>query len=279
MLWAKSTVIITFVSLSIFALSAFAEVKCGNVHLNGKGLISSQSIFEKADMTKISDDEIKPLKNLRVIWSEKDRVRVRKSWSPRQVEELTQILNVDAETAIDLYAKVLDLKETYELPEYAFVVSVRLEEAIAKLNLKLFNFEGDLVELKFKYHSVNRFIFERLVLETRQVNFSAEQLAVLIKSEKMYRAAEEKQLAGNKAALSEVKLEIMTLVSRYFPSEVLPDIKTVLRVILVKGASSKGCCGFGCSTCITYKVRGALELLNRVTGSSTLPLVQALQAN
>ncbi len=279
MLWAKNTVIITFVSYLFFAVSAFAEVKCGNVHLSKKGFISSESVFEKAEMTKISDDEVKPLKTLRVIWSEKERVRVRKSWSHRQVEELTQILKVDAETAIDLYAKVLDLKESYELPEYAFVVSVRLEEAIAKLNLKLFNFEGELVELKFKYHSVNRFIFERLVLETRQVNFSAEQLAVLIKSEKMYRAAEEKLLAGDKAALSEAKFQIMALVSRYYPSEVLPDIKTVLRVILVKGASSKGCCGFGCSACITYKVRGALELLNRVTGISTLPLVQTLQSN
>ncbi len=274
---AKNNLILLVATFLMFGISASAQVNCAGVHITKKAVVKTESIFEKAEMTKLSEDEVRPFRKLSAIWSEKARIKARNSWKSLQIEELSRILNTDAETAIDLYSKALDLQESYELPEYAFVVATRMEEAIAKLNLKVFRFEGESVELKFRYHSVNRFIFERLILETKQINFSAEQLAVLIQSEKIYRSAEERQLAGDKSAMSDAKVAIMVAISRYFPSDVIPDMKTALRIILVKGVVSKGCCGFGCSGCITFKVRGALELLKRVIGETTLPFVKTLQ--
>lgn len=275
--WAKFFQLLSFFLCFCGTFSASAKSICADVHTRKSSITSNKSIFESAKMTELPADELKVHHRLSAIWAEMARGKVRELWSDHQIEELRSILRTDTETSIDLYLKALKLKESYELPEYAFIVSMRLEEAINKLNIKIFEFEGEKTELKFKYHSVNRYIFERLILETHRIDFSAEQLAVLIKAERLFRDAEAKQLAGDSAAVAEVKNQIMRMVSRYFPPEVLPDLKTVLRVILVKGVSAKGCCGFGCSTCTTYKVRGALELFGRVVENSSLPFVNALR--
>ena len=246
--------------------------------------LKTQLLFKKVGLETMDPEELAEYVKLKALWAERDRIRDQSTWTEPQLIELTNLLGEDPlgedkNFPVKQYKKILDLQESYVLPNFSFLLGLRIEEAASRLNSSTFTFHGETIDLKFQFHSNNKPILERFILETRMTDFSLDQIATLLWAFKTYSKAKEKN--GDKEALSVAKKSILNMVRLYFPTDVLPDIASILRVILVKGfATGNGCCGHGCSTCSVYPVRRGLRILTRADIRNTeLPLVRILGSN